>query len=94
MICMLPYVHGPHLNHGPLGLAIPCAVVRLHVATRQLEVVDIIDGLLVAGVCFQLTTCHEMFIGSAIHPASITRHDNHHGILLFTYSASQHPIQK
>ena len=50
-------MHGPHFNHGPLGLALRFAPVRLHVSPGQLQVKDSIDGLLVARVCFQLTTC-------------------------------------
>ena len=52
-----PYMHWPHLNHGPFGLAIPFAPVRLHVTPGQLQVEDGIEGLLIEGLCFMLTTC-------------------------------------
>ena len=51
------HTHWPHLNHGPLGLAIPSAAVRLHVAPSELQVKDSIVGLLIRGLCFSLTAC-------------------------------------
>ena len=50
-------MHSPHLNHGPLGLAIPSAAVRLHVAPGELQVEDGIMGLLIGGLCFLLASC-------------------------------------
>ena len=50
--------HGPHLHHGPLGLAAVLAAVGLHVAVAvQLLVGKSRDGILIGGLSLSLAPC-------------------------------------
>lgn len=77
-----PYMHWPHLNRGPLGLAIPSAAVRLHVAPGELQVEDGIVSLLIGGLCFLLASCvifmslYNLWAGAGLGKLCLPPHRN------------------